>query len=212
MTLERIQLEHVPANIRIYATLFRDVANADFLHSQLLARNPDFEYAFVDASSVISRFHLLSAVYAAVNALVTGSLRTPNVHSEIVVSLNVNNNIADAYRRWGIAPGKTKDLIVVKVVAAPEGAASTGTASSPARTAQEPDDEQQSLWTHLATHVQGTPSDLTDANLAPLTDWSKVRKYYRLNGVPALAGCKDGEEKRRQEEKLAVMGMALKGL
>ncbi|KAL1837598.1 hypothetical protein VTJ49DRAFT_3616 [Mycothermus thermophilus] len=221
MTLEKIQLEHVPSNIHIYATLFRDVSNADFLHSQLLARNPDFEYAFVDASSVISRFHLLSAVYAAVNALVTGTLRTPNVHSEIVVSLNTNNNIADAYRRWGITPGKTKDLIVVKVVVAPE-VSSTETTSSPTKDKpttqeqqqqqQQPEDEQQSIWTHLTTHVKGTPSELSDANLAPLTDWPKVRKYYRLNAVPALAGCKDDEEKRRQEERLAVMGMALKGL
>jgi EKC/KEOPS complex subunit CGI121/TPRKB len=39
-----------------------------------------------------------------------------------------------------------------------------------------------------------------------------VRKYYRLNGVPALERAVDEEERRRQSERLAIMGMALRGL
>ena len=93
MALERLDLEHLPAACQVYAAFFRDVSNAEFLHAQLLSRNSEFEYAFVDASSVISRLHLLSAVYSAVNVLLDGTLRTPNVHSEIVVSLNTNNNV-----------------------------------------------------------------------------------------------------------------------
>lgn len=93
MALELLRLEHVPPAYQVYAALFRDVSNADFLYAQLLSRNSEFEYAFVDASSVISRLHLLSAVYGALNALMDGTLRTPNVHSEIVVSLNTSNNV-----------------------------------------------------------------------------------------------------------------------
>lgn len=93
MALERLHFEHIPAGYQVYAALFRNVANAEFLHAQLLSRNSEFEYAFVDASSVISRLHLLSAVYSALNVLLDGTLRTPNVHSEIVVSLNTNNNV-----------------------------------------------------------------------------------------------------------------------
>ena len=52
MTLETIQLEHVPATHSVHVSLFRDVANADFLQRQLLGRNQDFEYAFIDATSV----------------------------------------------------------------------------------------------------------------------------------------------------------------
>lgn len=52
MAVETIQLEHVPATYPVYATLFRGVTNAEFLQSQLLARNREFEYAFIDASSV----------------------------------------------------------------------------------------------------------------------------------------------------------------
>jgi EKC/KEOPS complex subunit CGI121/TPRKB len=94
MILETITLEHLPATHSVQAALFRDVANAPFLQSQLLGRNADFEYAFLDASTIISRFHLLSAVYKAVTAELAGAMRTPNVHSEIVFSLSSNNNVS----------------------------------------------------------------------------------------------------------------------
>ena len=96
MALEPIHLEHVSPSYRVYAAFFRDVSNTEFLHAQLLSRNSEFEYAFIDASSVVSRTHLLSAVYSAVNVFLDGALRTPNVHSEIVVSLNTNNNVLAA--------------------------------------------------------------------------------------------------------------------
>ena len=220
MALESVHLEHVPPSYCAYAAFFRDVSNTEFLHAQLLSRNNEFEYAFIDASSIVSRTHLLSAVYSAVNVLLDGALRTPNVHSEIVVSLNTNNNvlaaqavscprvanpvqIADAYRRWGITPGKTKDLIVVKVVLPPS------TTQDGALTAIQ---TQQAVWDHLTLHVQGTPTVLTDDALAQATDWPKVRKYYRLNGVPALDRLSDEYERRKQSERLAIMGMALRGL
>lgn len=93
MSLEKLDLEHIPPSYQVYAAYFRDVANTEFLHKQLLSRNTEFQYAFIDASSVISRLHILSAVYSAVNVLLDGTLRTPNVHSEMVVSLNINNNV-----------------------------------------------------------------------------------------------------------------------
>ncbi|KAK4249003.1 kinase binding protein CGI-121-domain-containing protein [Corynascus novoguineensis] len=202
MALERLDLEHIPPSYQIYTAFFRDVSNADFLYAQLLSRNSEFEYAFIDASSVISRLHLFSAIYSAVNVLLDGNLRTPNVHSEIVVSLNINNNIADAYRRWGITPSKTKDLVVVKVVP-------TSNAQDESSTTIQ---TQQAVWEHLSQQVQGTPTPLTDDELAKTTDWPKVRKYYRLNGVPALDRVADEQDKRKQSEKLAIMGMALRGL
>jgi len=91
--MERIAIELVAADVAVYASIFQDVSNAAFLQSQLVARNPAFEYAFVDASTIISRKHLLAAVFNAVTALADGSLRTPNVHSEIVYSLSPNHNV-----------------------------------------------------------------------------------------------------------------------
>jgi EKC/KEOPS complex subunit CGI121/TPRKB len=113
------------------------------------------------------------------------------------------SQIADAYRRWGVTPGKTKDLIVVKVVLS--SSIAQGNASAETQT-------PQAIWDHLQQYVNGTPTPLTDAELAQATDWPKVRKYYRLNGVPALESFVEEQEKIQQSESLAIMGMALRGL
>lgn len=52
MELEIVKLEHLPEDYTIHIALFHDVENAAFLHEQLLGRNSDFEYAFIDASVV----------------------------------------------------------------------------------------------------------------------------------------------------------------
>lgn len=98
--LETIHLEHIPSTHGVHVALFRNVTNSEYLQSQLLSRNPDFEYAFVDASTIASRFHLLSAVYKAINIELSGTMKTPNVHSEIVCSLSSNNNVCYYYCKF----------------------------------------------------------------------------------------------------------------
>lgn len=192
MSLERVVLDHLPSSRAVYVTLYRDVRNAAFLHSQLLAHNGDFEYALIDASVIFSRLQLLSAVFKAITHSVNGALKTPNVHSEIVMSLSPSNNIADAYRRFGISPS-TKNLLVVKVV---DGDTPSG------------DDIQA----HLDAHFEGERFPVTDDNLAPLTDMSKLAKYYKLNGLGWLDGIKDPAAKHKETEVLVLGSMALRGL
>lgn len=97
--LETVTLEHVPESHTVHIALFKDVANAGFLQSQLLARNADFEYAFIDATAIVSRLHVLAAVYKAVSVLLDGKLRSPNVHAETVLALSASNSVS--------APGVT---------------------------------------------------------------------------------------------------------
>ena len=52
MTLQTIRFEHVPVTHAVHVGLFRNVKNAAHLQSQLISRNADFEYAFIDASVV----------------------------------------------------------------------------------------------------------------------------------------------------------------
>lgn len=52
MSLEKVVLEHLPESCTVYIAFYRDVQNAAFLHSQLLARNGEFEYGLIDASVV----------------------------------------------------------------------------------------------------------------------------------------------------------------
>ncbi|KAL6880740.1 CGI-121 domain-containing protein [Trichoderma novae-zelandiae] len=197
MAVEIVQLEHVPSSYRIHLALFRNVKNAGFLHQQLLARNADFEYAFIDASTIVSRFHLLSAVFKAVNNSVNGTLRTPNVHSEIVVSLSSSSNIADAYRRFGVSPS-TSDLFVVKV-------------TFPSDTTPEPP-SAESISQHLRDNVEGDAVPATDEAIQTITDVRTVRKSYKLNGLAWLDAIKDELVKRQEIERLIVGGMALRGV
>jgi EKC/KEOPS complex subunit CGI121/TPRKB len=197
MALESIALEHLPASHRIHLALFKDVKNAAFLHQQLLARNADFEYAFVDASVVLSRLQLTSAVFKSTYLLVSDALKTPNVHSETVTCLSPSNNIADAYRRFGISP-TTKDLIAVKI-------------TFPTEARPEPPTAEQ-VWAHLEQAVEGTAVPITDKNLASSADLPKLRKYYKLNGLAGLDAVKDEADKRKEMETLIIGSMALRGL
>ncbi|KAG5755263.1 hypothetical protein H9Q72_006233 [Fusarium xylarioides] len=196
MALEIVSLEHLPNSHKVYVALFRDVQNAAFLHQQLLARNPQFEYAFIDASVVVSRLQLLSAVFKATSTAVNGALRTPNVHSEIVCAMSSSNNIADAYRRYGISPS-TKDLIVVKV-------------TFPGEDGAEPFTQDQ-IWEHLNSNVEGEALAITDDQISTTTDVSKVRKYYKLNGLKWLDDIKDEKVKQKEMESLVIGAMALRG-
>ncbi|KAK1483964.1 hypothetical protein CTAM01_13189 [Colletotrichum tamarilloi] len=189
--IETIPIDHVPADHVVHVAFFKEIENAAFLHQQLLDRNADFEYALIDASVAVSRTHILAAAFKAVTAKVDGSLKTPNVHSELVASLSSANNIAEAYRRCGISPS-TKDVIVVKI-------------TSPSGPPSAQDVEQ-----HLKDNFQGTPTPFTDESIATSTDWAKVRKYYKLNGLAWLDAIKDEAERREQLETLVLGAMALR--
>ncbi|TQV94055.1 hypothetical protein V2A60_002877 [Cordyceps javanica] len=156
MELEVVKLEHLPDNYHIHIALFRDVKNAAFLHEQLLARNTDFEYAFVDASV-----------------------------------------IADAYRRFGISP-TTKDLVVAKITFPTEAQPQPATTESIAK--------------HLLENVQGSHLSVTDENIAACTDMTKVRKYYKLNGINWLDALQNTQAQKQQIEGLVIGSMALRGV
>lgn len=63
----------------------------------------------------------------------------------------------------------------------------------------------------MSSNVQGTHLPASDAELGPLTDWAKVRKYYKLNGISRLDKMSDAE-KRAEGEVLVLGGMALRGV
>lgn len=92
--LDTLPLEHVPATHSVHVAFFKDVSNAGFLQSQLLARNAELEYAFIDATAIVSRVHVLAAVYKALSVLVDGKLKSPNVHAETVIALSASNNVS----------------------------------------------------------------------------------------------------------------------
>jgi EKC/KEOPS complex subunit CGI121/TPRKB len=98
----------------VLITLFANVENAAEIRKQLLAGNPDFEYAFLSAKGVQSMEQLMLAVYRAMNDLEAGFLRTKNIHSETVFCMSPNNNIMEALRRFGI-DDDTQSFYAIKI-------------------------------------------------------------------------------------------------
>ncbi|GIJ99237.1 5'-flap endonuclease [Aspergillus viridinutans] len=181
VSLETIHLPHLPSALPIHIALYRDVKNSPFLRQQLLSGNGDFEYAFIDASMVISRTHILSAIFRAVNDYLNGRLKSRNVHSEIVFSLSPTNNIADSFRKFGITD-LTTDLLVVKVSVTP-------------------DVTHDSVAAHLQQSIEGSPVPFADETLSEISDVSKIKKAYKLGAL----GAQD-DEKRRLELSLIGYG------
>lgn len=60
--------------------------------------------------------------------------------------------------------------------------------------------------------MEGTAVPFTDEELAKTTDWAKIKKYYKLNGAPALDAIKDTQAKLKEAEMLVIGAMALRGV
>jgi hypothetical protein len=52
VSLETIDLPHLPSSLAVHVALYKDVQNASYLRQQLLSANAEFEYAFIDATMV----------------------------------------------------------------------------------------------------------------------------------------------------------------
>lgn len=65
---------------------------------------------------------------------------------------------------------------------------------------------------HLAEHVHGESVPFSDDEIAKLTDWPKLRKYHKLNGMAYVEGIKDEDAKTKELEVLVVSAIALRGL
>lgn len=116
--------------------------------------------------------------------------------------LLIHIQISESYRRYGVTP-TSRNLVVVKVLVA-----QTSSSDADAKLPQ----SAQDIEKHLTNHVQGKPAPFTDETLSELTDWSRVRKYYKLNGVGWLDEIKDKVAKNREMDMLVMGAMAVRGV
>ncbi|KAF2723525.1 CGI-121-domain-containing protein [Polychaeton citri CBS 116435] len=187
--METVDIPHL-AGHSLEMGLFIDVKNAAFLRQQLLSGNQDFEYAFLDASVLLTRNHILAACWRAIVDLNLDRLRSKNVHSEIVFSLSTNNNIAESFRKFGVQD-ETKNLVVIKVI--------------PFKDSQE---IIANVRKHITSAVEGEVTPVKDEALARCNDAAKLRKAYKLESP------KKGTDEtlwRQEAESFAIGSMALKG-
>ncbi|KAF2644416.1 CGI-121-domain-containing protein [Massarina eburnea CBS 473.64] len=193
-------LEDYPVQV----ALFKNVTNATFLRSQLLAANPDFDYAFLDATMILSPLPLLLTTSLTLQAYLSSTLRTRTPHSELVFRLHPNNNIGESYRKFGISD-TTTHLIAIKLSLPPT------------------EVTNESVSKHLAEVVEGESVPIGDEGeeLGLWADVAKIRKIYKLNDggkgrakgkreVAVNGGARVRDEKKEMES--VIMGiMVLKG-
>ncbi|OCK83396.1 CGI-121-domain-containing protein [Lepidopterella palustris CBS 459.81] len=189
-SVQTFYLPHFPSN-PIYIALFKDVSNASFLRQQLLDANTEFDYAFLDATMILSSTHLLAALFRTLNDSLHNRLKSRTIHSEIVFSLSPNNNIAEAFRRFGIS-ATTNSLIAVKISMSPP------SPSNPLSI--------ESVQSHLTRVVQGTQMVFSDETLLGLTDLERLRKVYKLDSGK-VGGGGAGKKGRNGKEESVVNGM-----
>ncbi|CAG8055296.1 unnamed protein product [Penicillium salamii] len=195
-SLETINLPHLPS-LPVHVAVYRNVQNTAFLKSQLLAGQPEYEYAFIDASMALSRAHVIAAVFRALNDYAHNRLKSHNVHSEIVFSLNPTNNIAESFRRFGISDS-TQDLLVIKVSTSSE-------------------ITHETVAAHLSSAVEGTSVSFDDQTLFEFSDINKIKKAYKLGALasPTKAtdqvASKENVETKQRLENALLGAIALRG-
>ena len=214
--METIFVPHLPQH-PLRVCLFEDVKNAPFLRRQLLEGNRDFEYAFLDASVLLSRNHVLAACFRAINDLLNDRLKSRNVHSEIVFSLSSNNNVSIilspviSVHLWFLQTTdqdislKVSHLIIYKIA---ESFRRFGISDdSRSILAIKIGGDASQVETHLKQHVEGEQVPFSDEILIELCDSGRIRKIYRVD----LAQKGNADTVRKDAESFVIGSMALKG-
>ncbi|KAH7092489.1 kinase binding protein CGI-121-domain-containing protein [Paraphoma chrysanthemicola] len=212
--VQTLTLPHYSA-YPVHVALFKHVANAAFLRSQLLEANPEFDYAFLDAEMILSQNHLLTATFLALHAILTSRSKTRTPHSELVFRLSPNNNIGESYKKFGLSD-TTSSLIAVKLPLRPSSASSPGEAAK--EWTLDESITNESVSKHLGDVVKGTSVKIGERGeeLGECCDEDKVRKVYKLvsGGVKGKKGAVNGDagmNQRKDLESVILGTMTLKG-
>ncbi|KAG7529522.1 hypothetical protein FFLO_05590 [Filobasidium floriforme] len=192
--MESYHLSHFPVDhSSVHLAFFKNVTNSADLRKRLVAaatmegeegdRERDLlDYAFVEANMIVDREQLLTAIYSALQAASSGSLKTKTLHSEVLLSLHpsATPQINEALRKFGIS-ATTKNLILVRI-GPPSSCSttSTSTSSPPSSDEDAKAEHEQKLVDAMSDLVEGEMTSLSQLRESDV-DWKGLKKLYKLN-------------------------------
>ncbi|KAK4057906.1 hypothetical protein OIO90_001125 [Microbotryomycetes sp. JL221] len=194
--------------VEVHAALFTPITCAAELRQRLVtastlpqdaqgdAERAQLDFAFIDASMLASRMHLLSAITQALVSQSDGALKTKTIHSEVLWRLEPGSNISDSLKHFGLSVS-TASLVLVRI--APFGFSTRAT-----------------ILNHMTQLVhQATPHSLDLLGDLPNdgTNIKSLRKVYKLDNdvvLKAADASKSAIQLRQTIDKLCTSAVALK--
>ncbi|KAK1927606.1 kinase binding protein CGI-121-domain-containing protein [Papiliotrema laurentii] len=192
----------------VHLALFDNLSNAPEIRRKLIsaaqmdgpegaAAKREVEFGFIDASMLVSRQHLITALQMtlllALPADLSGSsavvpkTRSHNLHSEILLTLHTNNIISEAIKKFGISDS-TRTLCVVRFGSS----------------------QQADVWRDMEKVVQGQLVPLSKLDSDEYADWKSLDKLYKLSELTRLPLTK--EEIREKKIAAVVNTVAVKSV
>ncbi|KDE02661.1 hypothetical protein MVLG_06797 [Microbotryum lychnidis-dioicae p1A1 Lamole] len=210
--METILLSH--HNVVVHYALF-SLRNASYLRQRLIAAStlPDDEhgtserqavkFAFLDASMLTSRLHLLTAVSQALLSRSNGTARTHTIHSEILYSLEPGTNISDSLKHFGLS-NTTQHLCLVHVT------------STPAESLNSINEAGKRVLERMQALVDGgglLSLDQLGGHEGSLVNEKSLRRLYKLNQDPLLLKAQASNNPRTSPkalDEIVISAVALK--